>query len=205
MFLVLCWEQKVCAFSNCFLIYKYILFCREYFHCLLLICVCLFILNEVKNIMLLCCLILNGHRWIYAWTIWKLWIKRGLRQALSCISQRRAHRGTKWKSLPAFLLWGPSSFQFNPFPASVNGNFFQSLLSPHFCCCPIPYSIFTTLQPRWSFKNKSINHLSKSLQELLIHFSLSHSHPFNVCFENRPPLPFSLPWKKISEKDKSIM
>lgn len=151
----------------------------------------------MKNIMQLCCLSLNGHRWIYVWTIWKLWIKRGLRQALSCISQGRVHRGTKWKSPPAFLLWGHSSFQFNPFPASVNGNFFQSLLSPRFCCCPIPYSIFTTLQPRWSFKNKSINHLSESLQELLIHFSLSHSHPFNVCFENRPPLPFSLPWKKI--------
>ena len=106
---------------------------------------CLFnLINESRNKMLLGCLILNCHRWISAWTIWKLWMRTGFWQVMPDIPQGWVHRGTVWKSPPAFLLWGPSCFQFNPFPAMNNGNIFQSLLSLFFCCCFFPYNVFIT-------------------------------------------------------------
>ena len=106
---------------------------------------CLFnLINDSRNKMLLCSLILSCHRWISAWTIWKLWIRGGFWQVVSCISQGRVHRGADWKSPPAFLHVGPSHFQFKLFPTMVNGNIFQSLLSRFFCCCSFPYNVFIT-------------------------------------------------------------
>ena len=76
---------------------------------------CLFnLINESRNKMLLGCLILNCHRWISAWTIWKLWMRRGFWQVMSYIPQGRVHRGTDWKSPPASFSGAPRVFSSTP-------------------------------------------------------------------------------------------
>lgn len=136
--LSICWSKILC---------QCIIFCGDYFHCLLLACVCLLIFNEVRSVMLLCMLpdselsqmnLFLNHLEVVDQE--RLLVDRVLH-----LSRRGGvHRGTKYKSPPTSFLQDPSGFQFNPCPVTGNTNFFQSLRSMYlYLSHPLQYIYHT--------------------------------------------------------------
>lgn len=138
--LSICWSKIFC---------QYIIFCRDYFHCLLLACVCLLILNEVRSVMLLCMLpdselsqmnlFLNHPKVVDQ--------ERLLADHVLHFSREEYTEGpSKSLLLPPF---SRAPQVFSSIPALLQLMQTSSrVFTPCIYSCPIPQSIFTTQLPK---------------------------------------------------------